>query len=92
MHGDPALMQSGDFSFQNAGAGAPPSLTATIQMSGAIIADSGAAQTRVRFDCTSVMTMQMGSTAPPTINATGTMTWESPLGTLIRTSPCGPTK
>jgi hypothetical protein len=95
MRGDPALIQSSDFEFQNPSGGAPVTLTATTQTSGAIIAISNSVETRVQFDCTSVITLQIGVTSPPSPIPrpspiyTGTMTWESPLGTVVRTSACG---
>lgn len=95
MRGDPALVQSSDFEFQTPSAGAPVTLTATTQTTGALIAESNKVETRVRFDCTSVITIQIGATAPPSPTPrpspiyTGTMTWETPLGTVVRTSACG---
>jgi hypothetical protein len=95
MRGDPALIQSSDFEFQSSSGGSPVTLTATTQTNGAIIAVSNSVETRVRFDCTSVITIQIGGTSPPPPAPrpspiyTGTMTWESPLGTVVRTSACG---
>jgi len=47
-------------------------------------------ESRVRYDCSSVMVLQIGSTSLPQIASTGTITWESPLGTVVRTTGCGP--
>jgi len=90
MRGDPALVHSSKFETSGTGPGTPTSMTATMQTKEAIVAVSNGVESRVRYDCSSVMVLQIGSTSLPQIASTGTITWESPLGTVVRTTGCGP--
>jgi hypothetical protein len=70
------------------------SITVTMRMTGGLRFDAGATQGRAQYDCTHVMSFQIGNaTQPqpsmPSITSSGTMTWEQPLGTMT-VRPCGP--
>lgn len=90
MRGDPALIQSGEFTFPAPTSGAAASVTSTSKTTGAILTISSDGTSRVRFDCQSVIVLELGSTSRPVLTATGTMTWENPVGTVVRTTACGP--
>ena len=91
MNGDPALLIDGSYVFLPATGGPPSSMTATTRITGGLRFDAGGTAGRARYDCTLTISMQLGSagsTAPPSIGSSGTITWEQPLGTLAVQS-CG---
>jgi hypothetical protein len=61
-------------------------------MTGGLRFDAAAGTSgRARYDCTMMISMQIGSDgtpAQPTITSSGTITWEQPLGTVAVHS-CG---
>lgn len=90
INGDPAIMMDGTYTFVTTG-DTPSSMTAVTRMTGGLRFDSAGTAGRARYDCTMSMSMQFSDGTPmqPTIAATGTITWEQPLGTVSVRS-CGP--
>lgn len=92
MRGDPALVYSSEYKTSAAAPGAPTVVTATTQTTGGLLITSNGVESRVRYNCESLMVIQLGSTSLPQISSTGTVTWESPVGTVTRTTGCGPSR
>lgn len=95
MRGAPALVHSSEFSPSGPTSGPPTVLTATMRTSGGIAIISNGVESRMLVDCTTVMVApvgQPGSTPLPQFTWTGTMTWESPVGVVTRTTGCGPSR
>ncbi len=91
MRGDPAIIYSTEFkSGGRTSVAAPSTMTTTI--TGAIRVDSNGAESRVRYDCVSTWVVQLETPASPTVTSSGTITWEAPVGTVVRTIPCGLTQ
>jgi hypothetical protein len=91
IHGDPYLMMTGESVFVRGADGITSSMTVTNRMTGGLRIEAGATQGRAQYDCTQVMSVQLGTGTPsqPSIISTGTITWEQPLGT-VTVRPCGP--
>lgn len=90
INGDPAIMMDGTYTFASTG-DTPSTMTAVTRMTGGLRFDAAGTAGRARYDCTMSMSMQFSDGTPmrPTITATGTITWEQPLGTVSVRS-CGP--
>lgn len=91
INGDPAILMEGAYTFGTATGGTPSSVTATTRMTGGLRFDAAGTSGRARYDCTMMMSMQIGSNGTPvqpTITSSGTITWEQPLGT-VAVRPCG---
>ena len=91
INGDPALLMDGTYTFATATGSASSTMTATTRMTGGLRFDAAGTPGRARYDCTMMMSMQIGSNGPvaqPTIMSSGTITWEQPLGTVV-VRPCG---
>ncbi len=91
INGDPAVMMDGTYTFATTTGNTPSSMTATTRMTGGLRFDTAGVPGRARYDCTLMMSMQIGSDgtpAQPTITSSGTITWEQPLGT-VTVRPCG---
>jgi hypothetical protein len=91
MNGDPYLTMAAEHTLVRGADGAMSSMTSTMRMTGGLRFNTGATQGRARYDCTSLMSMQIvnGTPSQPSITASGTITWEQPLGT-VSVRPCGP--
>jgi hypothetical protein len=92
INGDPAILIDGTYTFERTTGGALSSMTGTMRMTGGLRFDAPGSSGRVRYDCTMVMSMQIGSDGipmQPTITSSGTITWEQPPGTVTVHS-CGP--
>ncbi len=92
INGDPYLMMTGEHVFGPVADGVSSSMTTTMRMTGGLRFDAGGTQGRAQYDCTHVMSMQIGSngtTTLPSVTSSGTITWEQPLGTVM-VRPCGP--
>ena len=92
IHGDPYLLMTGETLIVRGSDGLTSSMTVTMRMTGGLRFEAGATQGRAQYDCTHVMSFQIGNGAPthqPSITSSGTMTWEQPLGT-VTVRPCGP--
>ena len=92
IHGDPYLMMTGETVVVRGADPLTSSTTVTMRMTGGLRFEAGATQGRAQYDCTHVMSFQIGNGAPthqPSITSSGTMTWEQPLGT-VTVRPCGP--
>lgn len=89
INGDPYLEMSSEFVFPAPGG---TESTSTSRMTGGMRTDNSGVQGRVRFDCTIVSRMRLVPGAPPevTTSATGTTTYEQPLGSTPVVRPCGP--
>ena len=89
INGDPYLETSGEFVFPAPGG---TESTSTSRMTGGMRTDNSGVQGRVRFDCTITSRMRLVPGAPPevTTSATGTTTYEQPLGSTPVVRPCGP--
>jgi hypothetical protein len=89
INGDPYLETSGEFVLPALGG---TESTSTSRMTGGMRFDNGGVQGRVRFDCTIVSRMRLVPGAPPEVSttATGTTTFEQPLGSTPVVRPCGP--
>jgi len=95
MRGAPALEHTSEIRTSGGSSGASTVLTATMRMTGGLSATSNGVESVMRVDCTSVMVIelgQLGSMPVPQVTWTGTMTWESPAGIVVRTSGCGPSR
>lgn len=90
INGDPAIMMDGTYTFVTTG-NTLSSMTALTRMTGGLRFDTAGTAGRARYDCTMTMSMQFSDGTPmqPTVTATGTITWEQPLGTVSVRS-CGP--
>ena len=91
INGDPAILMDGTYTFGTATGSAPSSLTATTRMTGGLRFDGAGTPGRARYDCTMTISIQIGSNGTPaqqTNTASGTITWEQPLGTVV-VRPCG---
>jgi len=91
MNGDPAILMDGTYTFAPATGGAPTSVSATTRMTGGLRFDTAGTPGRARYDCTMMISMQIGSDGTPaqqTFTGSGTITWEQPLGTVTVHS-CG---
>ena len=91
INGDPAILMDGAYTFGHGHGDTPSSVTATTRMTGGLRFDAAGTAGRARYDCTLMMSMQIGTNgtpAPPTITSSGTITWEQPLGT-VAVRPCG---
>ena len=91
INGDPAILMDGAYTFGTATGSIASSVTATTRMTGGLRFDAAGTPGRARYDCTMMMSMQIGSNSPPaqpTITSSGTITWEQPLGT-VAVHPCG---
>ena len=95
MRGAPALVHTSEIRTPGPVSGAPSNLTGTMRTTttGGLSTTSNGVESLMRVDCASVMVLefgQPGSMPLPQITWTGTMIWESPAGTVVRTTPCGP--
>ena len=91
INGDPAVLMEGTYTFGTASGTLPSSMTSTTRMTGGLRFDAAGVAGGARYDCTTTMSMQIGSNgtpAQPTVTSTGTITWEQPLGTVM-VQPCG---
>ena len=90
INGDPYLESSSEFLLPTPG-GTGES-TSTTRMTGGMRFDNGGVQGRVRFNCTVIMTMRLVPGSPPEVSmtASGTTTFEQPLGSTPVVRPCGP--
>ena len=92
IHGDPYLMMTDETVVVRGADPFTSSTTVTMRMTGGLRFEAGATQGRAQYDCTHVMSFEIGNGAPlhqPSITSSGTMTWEQPLGT-VTVRPCGP--
>ena len=92
INGDPAILMDGTFTLQRTTGGALSGISAITRMTGGLRFDGPGGPGRGRFDCTMQMSLQVGSDGTitqPTFSASGTITWEQPLGTVSVRS-CGP--
>ena len=91
INGDPAILMDGAYTFGTAAGSAPSTVTATTRMTGGLRFDAAGTPGRARYDCTLMISMQIGSDGTPvqqTFTSSGTITWEQPLGTVTVHS-CG---
>ena len=91
INGDPAILSEGTYTFSTGPAGTPTSVTSTSRMTGGLRFDGPGGPGRARYDCTMTISMTIGSNGAfqqPTVTASGTITWEQPLGN-VAVQPCG---
>jgi hypothetical protein len=93
--GAPALVHTSEIRTPGLVPSGPANLTGTMRTTttGGLSITSNGVESLMRVDCASVMVIELGqpgSMPLPQITWTGTMTWESPAGTVVRTTPCGP--
>ena len=88
IQGDPYLEMSGVFSMPVSG-GATTTASSSQHITGGLRFTSNGEQGRAQYDCAIAMTMQMSSGAPQvSMTASGTITWEQPLGSTPVTHSC----
>ena len=90
--GDPYLMMTGEHVLGPVVDGVLSSMTTTMRTTGGLRFDAGGTQGRAQYDCTRVMSMQIGgngTTPVASVTSSGTITWEQPIGTVM-VRPCGP--
>ena len=93
IRGDPWLQIAGEYVFGPPGGGTPSSVSSTMSITGGLRSEANGVHGRAQYNCTMTFAVQYaGNGQPPqiTTTATGTITWEQPLGTPVRTSACGP--
>jgi hypothetical protein len=91
-NGDPYLSVAGEYVFAPVTDGVPSTMTATMRTSGGLRFDAAGTPGRARYDCTQVMSLELGDNGTPpkvSIASSGAITWEQPLGT-VTVRPCGP--
>jgi hypothetical protein len=80
LQGDPAIFLHGETTFQGGLRD-----THTLHKTGALLfTPEGGVQGRAQFDCTLTWNRQSG-----TVSATGTVSWEHPVGTPVAGPGCG---
>jgi hypothetical protein len=90
VNGDPYLETSGEHAFPTQ-SGAGGDSVSTLRTTGGLRTESTGVQGRVRFDCTMTIVLRWENGSPqPSMTATGTTTFEQPLGSTPVVRPCGP--
>jgi hypothetical protein len=96
MRGAPALTLWGDVSVgltSGPPSGAPTVVTSTMRTTGGVLTVASGVESLMRIDCTTVMVSQGGQLGSlPQMSWTGSIVQESPIGTVVRTSGCGPAR
>ena len=92
LNGDPYLESSMDLSFSSPGGALSGNSTSTMRTTGGMRVNNNGVQGRVQFNCTTTVTITLvnGSSPQVSASASGTMTFEQPLGSTPVTRPCGP--
>jgi hypothetical protein len=91
INGDPAILIDGTSTVETATGSNQKTVTATMRMTGGLRVDAaGTPSGRARYDCTMVMSVQIGSNGIPaqqTFTSSGTITWEQ--GGTVTVHSCG---
>jgi len=81
LRGDPYLTTAADFTSSQLSS-TLYFVTITIQVTGALLIETDRGVARASYSCTAVK--------GPSTTSTGAITWEFPIGTPVRSTPCGP--
>jgi hypothetical protein len=88
LNGDPYLETSSEHAFPN---GPFTESVSTLKTVGGLRIDNAGVQGRVRFDCTTIVTIRIvNGTSQSSVTSSGTMTFEQPIGSTPVVRPCGP--
>jgi hypothetical protein len=94
VRGDPSLLTKGEHTFGPIVGGTLGSANARMQTTGGLRFETNGTHGRAQYDCTMAIAIQFVPAGPPQISvtSTGTIAWEQPLGTPIRSVACGPSR
>ena len=92
INGDPYLDTSIELVFSAPGAPGSGDSVSTMRTTGGLRMNSNGVQGRVQFNCTTTVTITLvnGSSPQVSVSATGTTTFEQPIGSTPVVRPCGP--
>src|SRR5262245_10496805 len=94
VRGDPWLLTTGEHTFGPIVGGTLSSANSTMRITGGLRFETNGKPGRAQYDCTMAIAIQYVSTGPPqvSVTSTGTIAWEEPLGTPVRSVACGPSR
>jgi hypothetical protein len=92
LNGDPYLVTHGELKYTSSSGGPANSGVVSMRTTGALRFLTDGREGRAQYNCTNNMTWQVGADGTPvsSISSSGTISFEYPAGTPVKTENCGP--